>query len=315
MANQTVTYGAESKFTGVNVLPEKLVIVGIDCEDDEMPDLADPDRVRLALDPAMVANIAEHGVREPVKIRKFHGDDRVFVVAGRRRVLCAREANRRLKDDCKILVPCVPEDKTFDPLTALVIENEFRRDDTPLARARKAQRMRARGATDAQIRTVFGISQSGLKGWWSLLESSPAVQKAVEAGKISASVGADLGKLAPAKQADALRRAIEAGKGSAAKEAVRASRPNGGGTAPQRLSAKHVKAFANYLVRTDNLPSGLNAAEEDAAINQLRIAHATLRAITGEGLAAFEDFPVLRDRLQSVLSPAREEKTTEVASS
>lgn len=309
MADQKDTYLAESKFTGVNVLPENLIIVGIDISDEDMPDLADPDRIELPIDD-LVLSIAEHGVREPVKIRRFPGFDKALVVAGRRRVRAAREVNRRLKDDCKVLIPCVPEDKTFDPLLALVIENEQRVDDSPLARARKAARMKARGATEAVICTTFGIGKSGLRVWWAVLEALVIVQQAVERGKITMATAAVIAKLAPKDQTEAVKRAIEDGKGAATLENVRAARKaasKGVSTAdaPRRLSFKSQKALADALRNPSAAPD-----EADVPVPvELQIGAAVLDAILGKGVDALKPWPALVERFTAVL--AGPTKTTE----
>lgn len=181
--DQRESYGYESKFTGGWLLPENIVIVGLDCEESEFPELADPDRIHIAVDD-LVPSIAAHGVREPIEICKRPGDEegRVFCVKGRRRVRAARIVNHKLDDDSKIKLKCIPAKKGSDLLLSLTIENEFRVNDTPLARARKADRMRQRGDTDTQIARAFGVTVSAVKSWWALLEAPRAAQKAVEDG-------------------------------------------------------------------------------------------------------------------------------------
>lgn len=232
MADQKDTYLAEEKFTGVRIKPENLIIVGLDCANEECPDLADPDRIALPIDD-LVISIAAHGIRVPIAIRKYPGATKAYVVTGRRRVRAAREANLLLADDFKILVPCVPEDKGKDVLTSLVIENEFRVGDTPLAKARKAARMKVRARKNA---TKGGQSVS---------------------------------------------------------------------SAPRKLSAKLLKVFVGSLEPSDADKNNFDAGY-DADDVYLRVAHATLRAIGGEGESAFEDYPVLAAKFRAATSPVTE---------
>jgi ParB family chromosome partitioning protein len=296
--DQTQSYNAEGKFTGVVILPENLTIVGIDCLPEEFPDIADPDRVNLPLDEAFVASIAEHGVRTPITIRKYNGDSRVFVVTGRRRVRAARLANAVLADDCKIRVKCLPEPKGMDSLATLIIENEGRVNDTPLARARKADRMRRRGDGDAKIAHAFSVTPGAVRSWWTLLEAPAAAQRAVEQGKITAAAAIEIGKLPPSEQGEALRVAVEAGRGSAAIENVRAMRkPRAAGDdedgRPRRLSLAQMKAFAEALA------PGMD--------DDTDFARKIMVAVLGGGAKELKDYPSVAKVLRRVLRPEREE--------
>src|ERR1043165_6671465 len=274
--DQTESYNAEGKFTGLRILPENLTIVGIDCPDEDRPELADPHRVNLPLDEEFLAAIAKDGIREVVGVRKFRGDDRTFVVKGRRRVRAARIANAA-GGDVKIKVPCLPV-ASADVLRELIIENEFRANDTPLARAHKAARMRDRGDTDSDIAQTFGVSTSTVKSWWNLLEASPSVQRAVERGKITATTAAAIGRMPLAKQADALRAAIEAGgKGAAATESVRrvkASSEPAKENGHRRLKAAEIKRVADAL---DSQAEGSDSVHA----TYLRGASSVLRLVLG----------------------------------
>lgn len=276
MADQRDSYGAETKFTGVNIPPGKLIVVGVDCLDSDRPELADPDRIRLPIDPALVTSIAEFGIRTPIIVKKFRGDDRVFVVAGRRRVLHAREANKHAKGDAEILVPCVP-DTASDSLASFTIENEFRINNTTLMRARQAARHRERGWDDEKIARTFGVKPGALSLWWALLESPPFVQTAVEEGRITATVGAEIAKVEPSKQPEALEAAIAAGRGAEAQEAVRLLRRPHKGVEDEdrgrRFNIKRIKQFAAELLP----PKGETCDDPETLI-----AIAVLSAVLGE---------------------------------
>lgn len=290
MADQRDTYGATAKFTGFWVPPEHLMIVGIDCEADDCPDLADPDRLNIPVED-LALNVAAHGIKEPVVIKKYAHLDRPVVVAGRCRVRAARRANEILRergDDRAIEVPCI-SDKS-DAFTTMVLENEFRVNDSALASARKARRMMERGATDKEIATAFGRSVSAVRFWWKLLEASPAVQEAVKRGAITASVAVEIAKLRPSEQSDALREAVASGRGSATLDNVRSTRKAAktGKPAAHRLPLKKVKAFTEQL----------GAIEEPEP--EVEIAHAVMRAISGGGIAALQKWPNVANVFEAV---------------
>jgi ParB family transcriptional regulator, chromosome partitioning protein len=292
MADQKDTYGAKTKFTGFWIPPENLIIAGVDCDASLVPDVADPDRLKLDVED-LALNIAQHGIRDTVIVRKYPHLERAVVVAGRRRVRAARIANTRLSDDKKVLVPCISEKN--DAFASMVLENEHRVNDTPLARARKARRYRERGASTKEICITFGVEPSTLSNWWALLEASPEVQTAVEQGVIGATVGAEIGRVAPPDQAEALRRAIEAGRGGAALENVRAMRkPRAvNETASRRLSVSLVKKFTAALTP--------DSGDSDVDTEHLILANAVLRAVQGEGPSALSDYPAVAKTLKSVM--------------
>lgn len=197
MADQTTSYNAESKGTSVNILPENLFIVGLDCADDERPELRDPERLRLEIDEEMVRNIKEYGIQEVVRIKKFPGDDRTFVASGRRRVIHARKANEELPADQKILVPCLPIGRGSDASVTHIIGNRFRVDNTPLMNAEEAGRQLDRGRSEAQVCAIFGIERQTLRNWLDLRSAPPPIKKAVELGQITATIGVEIARRPP----------------------------------------------------------------------------------------------------------------------
>lgn len=180
--------------------PEDLVIV-----DDEEHPLFDP-RGRLAPDPSMVRSIISKGVIEPIVARRE--GLKAIVVAGRRRVICAREANKILRSQGEepIKVPVVArKGDENDAMDVMILENEQRVDDDITAKARKAARLHQRGRTEEQIADVFGVSHSTVKNWLGLLELAAPVQKAVAEGRVRMSDAVrELGKLDKAEQVTAM---------------------------------------------------------------------------------------------------------------
>ena len=132
--NSTEAYGASGKTNVLNFEPERLHLV---------TDTAHPlydERIHLPLDEAMVLNIMDQGVLEPIIVWKDPETGLSCVVAGRRRVRHTLEANKRLVKEGKKpkLVPAVVKRGSAVRMAqAMISENEIRRADTPLARAKK----------------------------------------------------------------------------------------------------------------------------------------------------------------------------------
>lgn len=184
--------------------PEELVLI----TDTKNP-LFDP-RVNMPLDQALVKNIAFQGVIEPVVIVKQN--DQPVVVAGRQRVRAAREANKLLKEQGKepIRVPAVVRRGTESDLFGVSIsENEARQDDTPMGRAQKCARYLNMGRSEDEAAVTFGVTVTCVKQWMKMLETTPAVRKAVQDGKLSATSAAQLAGLEPEEQESALASALE----------------------------------------------------------------------------------------------------------
>lgn len=198
--------------------PEALVVI----EDKDHP-LYDP-RIEMALKESFVLSIKARGVIEPVVIRKNGAAPEV--VDGRQRVRAAREANRRLKAEgaTPISVPCVQwrgdDGEAFE--TAILL-NEQREDDSPLAKAQKANALLKKGRTEKQIADeVFGVTPATIKAWVGLLDLHPKVQAAVEEGTITATTAVGkLGKLSREDQIKALEELGSNGSNGKDREHVR----------------------------------------------------------------------------------------------
>ena len=192
--------------------PEDLVIV----TDPKSP-LYD-ERGELPVDEALVLNImfapdgVPQGVLEPILVARNPESGKVEVVDGRGRTKAAREANKRLKKQGMepIRVPGMPQRANSHRLMGMLMSaNEHRRDDTPLGRAKKAQRYIDLGRDEGEVATIFGISKASVKNMLSLLDAPAAVKSAVEAGKITASDGYKLSKLEPAEAREKVAELIE----------------------------------------------------------------------------------------------------------
>ena len=192
--------------------PEDLVLVT-----DEKSPLYD-ERVHLPVDENLVLNImfapdgVPQGVLEPITAVRNTETGKVEVLVGRQRVKAAREANKRLKKRGlePIRVPALIQRANAHRALGLIIsENEIRQDDTPLGRAKKAQRYIALGRDESEIATLFGISVASVKNMLGLLDAPAAVRNAVESGKITTSDGYKLSKLEPSEAKEKVAELIE----------------------------------------------------------------------------------------------------------
>lgn len=122
--NSIDAYGARGKSNVLYFDPEDLVLIL-----DPAHPLYDR-RVHLPPDEPTVRNIMALGVLETILIHKDPETGDVIVVDGRRRVINAREANRRLHDLGKepILVPALPKRADKGSLAGMMVAaNEIRR--------------------------------------------------------------------------------------------------------------------------------------------------------------------------------------------
>ena len=160
------------------------------------------ERVNLPLDEGIVSSIIEHGVQEPVKLRK-NGDE-FEVVSGRQRVKNAREANRRLrsagKEPISIPVQVVRgDDLKMASLNATL--NTKRIAETPLTIAQKVVQMIEQfGDSKEHAAEQFGLTVSELNQHLKLLDCSSKVTKLVNEGHLAVATAAKLSALPRAEQ-------------------------------------------------------------------------------------------------------------------
>ena len=189
--------------------PEELFLVGIDDKKEHF--LKDVDKIRHKLDEGMVRNIMYNGVIEAVIV--VQEGDRGIVIAGRRRVLHAREANRRLVAEglqplkVEIKVKRGSNSKLYG---IFISENEHRQSDTLLGKAKKAEKMRDYSASEEEIAVTFGVSEQTIGNWKKLLELDERVLKLVELSHLSPSAALKLHGLAPDEQWKQAEAVVEA---------------------------------------------------------------------------------------------------------
>lgn len=179
--------------------PNDLIVVGVDTDDGLEHPLVNHRVLQLRemwksgrFDEefeALVKSIMLHGVLEPVVVRK--NGAKAEIVLGRNRTLATREANRRKAEIApageQIKVRGIQrKNNEVKSLTGAVeAENNVRRGDDPLTKARNARRQLDMGVPKGQVAIDMGVSDAVLDKLLLLPELSPQMQKAVEEGFIT----------------------------------------------------------------------------------------------------------------------------------
>ncbi|WP_412030675.1 hypothetical protein [Burkholderia cenocepacia] len=179
-------------------------------------------RVHQAPDEKTIRNYRAHGVFTPVVFFKDPETGEFLIVEGRRRVINARELNRRLRHEGfePITIPAIPKRVLGDgvkPFVGVMISaNEIRQGDSLVNRAEKMARALDVGHPLDAVATMFGVNEATVTSAMKLLECCMAVRDAVEAGTITQVVAMKLAKLSPDEQRaklSAIEAAIEGKKG------------------------------------------------------------------------------------------------------
>lgn len=223
--------------------PENLHLI-----DDPAHPLYD-ERIHLPLDEAMVLNIMEYGVLQPIMVWKDPETGLTCVVAGRQRVRHALEANVRLLAEGKdtLQVPGVVKRGSAVRMSGYRdSENEIRQADTPLGRARKMSGHMDRGHDEDDLALMFGCTVKTVRETLALLECTQAVQQAVESGSITATTARQLGDLPPEEQREKVAELQQAGEGETGHAKARKQRQVMGMDKPRLKTRKEItKALAD----------------------------------------------------------------------
>ncbi|HED1709641.1 TPA: hypothetical protein R4X16_000557 [Klebsiella variicola subsp. variicola] len=192
-----IVYGASGKTNVLTFEPENLHLVT-----DKTHPLYD-ERIHLPISEAMVLNIMDQGVLEPIIVWKDPETGLSCVVDGRQRVRHTLEANKRLSKEGKepLLVPAVAKRGSAVRMAqAMVSANEIRQADTPLGRAKKMADALDRGHDEDDLSLMFGVSVQTVRATLSLLDATQAVRDAVESGTVTVTQARQLGALPPEEQ-------------------------------------------------------------------------------------------------------------------
>lgn len=233
--NSIDAYGAAGKSNVLFFDPDALTLIT-----DPSHPLFDR-RALLPFDEAMVRNIRHRGVLETILVHKDPETGDVIVVDGRRRVIAAREANRRLREagEATVMVPALPKRGKKSELAGMMVAtNEHREHDSPINRAEKMQRLRDLGYDDEQIAAEFRIEPPTVAASLRLLDCTAAVRDALEADQITVSHALKLAKLTPEQQREKVAAVIAAADGKEGHAKARAQKAVLMGDAAPRMRTR-----------------------------------------------------------------------------
>lgn len=241
--NSVDAYGASGKSNVLFFEPEKLYLVT-----DKAHPLYD-ERIHLPINEAMVLNIMDQGVLEPIIVWKDPESGMTCVVDGRQRVRHTLEANKRLvkSGESPLLVPAVAKRGSAVRMAqAMVSANEIRQADTPLGRAKKMADALERGHDEQDLALMFGVSVQTVRATLSLLDATQAVRDAVESGTLTVTQARQIGTLPPEEQREKVKQLETATAGTKGHEKARRQRQVLGDAKPRVKSRKEItKALDN----------------------------------------------------------------------
>jgi ParB family chromosome partitioning protein len=223
--------------------------------------LLDPDKIVLVEDrgsalfdervfekpvESMVLNIMAIGVHTPITVRRNPETGDIECVAGRRRIINNREANRRLRAkgaEPRWIPATVKRGEAAELFDILTSENEQRAADSPMNRARKMQRMLDLGRDEAHVGKMFGVGAATVKNTTSLLDLPRDIQRKIDSGELPASDGYKMKGMEPSEQKRLVDQlAVEAPKAEGKKRRSNAAKAREIlGDKPARRSAKVIE--------------------------------------------------------------------------
>ncbi|ROS15888.1 ParB family chromosome partitioning protein [Raoultella sp. BIGb0399] len=235
--NSIDAYGASGKTNVLMFEPKNLHLVT-----DKTHPLYD-ERIHLPINEAMVLNIMDQGVLEPIIVWKDPETGKSCVVDGRQRVRHTLEANKLLAKEGKapLLVPAVTKRGSAVRMAqAMVSANEIRQADTPLGRAKKMADALDRGHDEEDLALMFGVSIQTVRATLSLLDATQAVRDAVEQGAITVTQARQLTSLTPDEQREKVAEIEAATAGTTGHEKSRRQRQVLGETKPRLRTRKEI---------------------------------------------------------------------------
>lgn len=230
--NSIDAYGASGKTNVLMFEPENLHLVT-----DKSHPLYD-ERIHLPINEAMVLNIMDQGVLEPIIVWKDPETGLSCVV-----VRHTLEANKRLLKEGKepLLVPAVAKRGSAVRMAqAMVSANEIRQADTPLGRAKKMADALERGHDEDDLALMFGVSVQTVRATLSLLDATQAVRDAVESGTVTVTQARQLASLKPEEQREKVSEIEAATAGTTGHEKARRQRQILGDAKPRLKTRKEI---------------------------------------------------------------------------
>jgi ParB family transcriptional regulator, chromosome partitioning protein len=213
----------------------------------------------------MVLSFMAIGVKEPILVVKMAiaDVDVPVVIDGRRRIMHAREANKRLKilGETLLKVPGKPEKGSDEHLAHVSVAlNEIRRQDDLLVKAAKAKRMIDRGDEAAAVAVAFGVSKTTVANWLKLGELPAPVQKAINQGVLSAHAASQLHGLERKAQLAKLEELVAQHRQTGKKVSGNQAKAKTGKTGCKKPSKKQLQYAIGQLSQTpDPFMAGVTA--------------------------------------------------------
>lgn len=248
------------RLNAFGMFPEDLTIVGLDTDDGpEHP--AYDERIHLPLSEPFVLNVERFGVLEDVLVRK--NGPRVEVLVGRQRVRAQREVNaRRAKlglEPRRIRVNIRQAASDAEVVAVIVSENEHRRQDDPIVRAKKAARIISFGGNEEDVALAFGITKPHAKNLLGLLDLDTAVQKLISSGELKWSAAIQLRDLTRKEQVVEAKKLVTAGAG--VEEARRQRQVRNRGESASVLGKRPSTATLRAMAADSAFMAGMGAGE------------------------------------------------------
>jgi hypothetical protein len=201
--------------------PDLITVVGYDTDDGLEHPLVNERVLKMKREgfhrPELVDSLIGEGQLQNVTIRKNgkhkDGSDRLECVIGRNRVLAGREAKKRLAPEVEFKLRAqLRKDNGQGGLTGAVeAENNVRRDDDMLTKARNAQRLLQFGDSEHDVARKMGMTIETLRNHLRVLELSPKMQAAVERGVITATAASTFADMSHEEQDEKITSAEEQG--------------------------------------------------------------------------------------------------------
>lgn len=259
---QAIEGSGVTRMPAFNVPPELLVY---DVEDDHP--LYELDRERLEIDEGLVLSFMALGVSVPVEVhveKDAKGNKRYVVADGRRRVVNAIEANKRLKkmNEPQITVPVLVVKGDDQKLAEIAIAlNELRRQHSVMAKAYKASRLFDRVKDEGRVAAAFNVDVNTIKTWIRLASMGAYAKKLADDGVLSPTALVKFADYGPSEQRAAIEKFLAetqaagvkptASRAGAATKPPRPGSEGGTGLAPARRTITTILAREDLRAELD----------------------------------------------------------------
>lgn len=211
-SRQAIDASIASRANAFAMYPEDLTVIGLDTKDGPEHHLYDK-RILLPIKESLVRDIMRRGVHTAVEVEK--DGDAVVIIKGRRRVIHAREANKRLVKEglprIKLKMMSPSKLSELQAMGIMISENEQREGDTQMLRAEKCSAFVQRGASLEEAADSFDCNVQTIEAMLDVIGADAAVRDAIDADVLSFTAGQKLSKLSRKEQKEAIVKAKKDG--------------------------------------------------------------------------------------------------------